>query len=451
MKTPPSRLSRLSHFFRISRSLRLPRIFLLLKRPGFFLALVGAALAPVPFFAAAPEAGKSSVIVVKGLRQWPSAKPSDQLPAAAGVETSLVFRANREQPELGDGRGWTFHHHPDMAVWRGRLYVAWSSCVKDEDLWPNRELYSTSADGRAWSGPRELFPEGVSTPFRAYFYRSPDDVMLVFAGVRLDRDRLLEKKKDGMVARRVMPDHTLGPVHMLRLPRAWAGGKKPGGLPGASLEMYSSSPDKEFVSACEKLLADPVALSQQDHGLMLDQEKRMPWMNSTDWAAGGGYTESQAGGFGKAMSFYHRKDGAIVGIGKNRWVTVSHDEGGTWSRPVRSTQLVTGTAKVWGQRTADGRYALVYNPHAKDRFPLVVVTGEDGVTFRDMCMVSPGDQPQRYEGENKNTGAQYVRGIAEWATDGSFAGEKNHHWLVYSINKEDIAVSRVPLPVRPAN
>ncbi|MDR0901377.1 MAG: exo-alpha-sialidase [Opitutaceae bacterium] len=418
---------------------------------GFFPALaIFCALAPAfaTARAAAPEPGKSSVIVIKGVREWPSKNPSDKLPEAGGVETSTVLRADKEHPESSDGRGWTFHHHPDMAVWRGRLYVAWSSCVKDEDTWPNRELYSTSADGRAWSGPLEMFPEGVSVPSRMYFYRSPDDVMLMFAGTRLNREKISEKKKDGLVARRVMPDHTLGPVHILRMPEGWAGGKKPGGLPGASLELYSVSNDKEFVRACEKLLADPVVLGQQDYGLMLDREKRMPWANSSEWAIAAGYSKSQASAFGKAMSFYHRKDGAIVGIGKNRWVTVSTDEGATWSRPVRSTQLVSGTAKVWGQRTADGRYALVYNPHPKNRFPLVVVTGDDGVTFRDMRVVNPGDQPQRYEGENKNTGAQYVRGIAEWATDGSFAGEKNNLWLAYSINKEDIVVSRVPLPAR---
>ncbi len=424
---------------------------LVLRHPNLLLAFFCAvALVPVPSRSASLEPAESTAIIIKGLKEWPSKNPSDKLPAVSGMETSTVLRADKEHPELGDGRGWTFHHHPDMAVWRGRLYVAWSSCVKDEDTWPNRELYSTSADGHAWSKPLEMFPEGVSTPFRMYFYRSPDDVMLMFAGVRLSRDRLSEKKKDGMVVRRVMPDHTLGPVYMLRMPRAWDGDEKPDDLSGASLEMYSASNDRDFIVACEKLLADSVVLNQQDYGRMLDRKNRMPWVNATEWATAAGYSESLAPSFGKAMSFYHRKDGAIVGIGKSRWVTVSDNGGKTWSRPVRSTQLVTGTAKVWGQRTTDGRYALVYNPHAKNRFPLVVVSGEDGVTFRDMCMVNPGDQSQRYEGKNKNTGAQYVRGIAEWATDGTFAGEKNNLWIVYSINKEDIVVSRIPLPVHPA-
>jgi len=405
-------------------------------------------------------------VTISGLRQWPSDNPADTLPAAAGVESTLVFRANREHPELSDGRGWTFHHHPDMAVWRGRLYVAWSSCVKDEDSWPNRELYSTSEDGKSWSKPQELFPEGVSTPFRAYFFRSSDDVMLAYAGIRLDHARLFEKNKDGMAVRRIMPDHTLGPVYLLRNPAppgaVAAKPKKPsadgkikktpppvdGPMPWESLPFYDTAPDKDFVKACQQLIANPVVLLQQDYGVMRDPKDRMPWMLSNDWIKADGYPASLTSTFGKATSFYHRKDGAIVGISKSCWVTVSTDEGKTWSRPVRPPSLISGTAKVWGQRTADGRYALVYNPHPKDRRPLILVTSDDGVNFSGMCMVDSGTEPQRYEGKSKATGAQYVRGIAEWASDGSFAPAKNNLWVVYSINKEDIQVSRVPLPIR---
>ncbi|MFM8470654.1 MAG: six-hairpin glycosidase, partial [Limisphaerales bacterium] len=42
-----------------------------------------------------------------------------------------------------------------------------------------------------------------------------------------------------------------------------------------------------------------------------------------------------------------------------------------------------------------------------------------------------------------------MRGLAEWADDGTFADTKQAMWLVYSVNKEDIWVSRVPLPVKP--
>ena len=79
------------------------------------------------------------------------------LPPAVGVQSFQVFRASKAVPEITDGKGWTYHHHVDMACWKGRLYVGWNSCERDEDVWPSRELYSTSLDGRTWQ--RLPFPE----------------------------------------------------------------------------------------------------------------------------------------------------------------------------------------------------------------------------------------------------------------------------------------------------
>src|SRR4028118_1195361 len=86
------------------------------------------------------------------------------LELAPGVRTSVVFRADRERPEQTDGRGWTYHHHPSIACWKGRIYIGWNSCERYEDTWPSRELYSTSTDGEHWSPLEELFSQGFSTP-----------------------------------------------------------------------------------------------------------------------------------------------------------------------------------------------------------------------------------------------------------------------------------------------
>src|SRR4051812_5709277 len=83
--------------------------------------------------------------------------PAGGLPSARGVANIPVFRANREAPSPGDSKGYTYNHHVDMGCWKGRLYVAWDSCEKDEDVWPSREVYSTSSDGYHWSAPVELF------------------------------------------------------------------------------------------------------------------------------------------------------------------------------------------------------------------------------------------------------------------------------------------------------
>jgi len=148
----------------------------------------------------------------------------------------------------------------------------------------------------------------------------------------------------------------------------------------------------------------------------------------------------------KALSFFHRKDGKVVGLWKSRWASITSDEGKTWSKPVEVPTLVMAQAKVWGQRTDDGRYALLYNPRNdnRHRYPLAIVTGEDGITFDNLLTVQGEVPPRRYNGTDKAFGMQYVRGIAEG--DGNPPG--NDLWVAYSSNKEDVWVSRIPVPVR---
>jgi hypothetical protein len=210
---------------------------------------------------------------------------------------------------------------------------------------------------------------------------------------------------------------------------------------------FESSPDPGFVEACRQLLADMVFLEQQDRGRLLGP-RAMKWHRAENWPGGKVPGDNEKWVSGKAFSFFKRPDGAIVGVSKMGWTTITRDDGKTWSQPEVPPSLVTGKAKVWTQRTSDGRYALVYNPSKRQRFPLIVVAGDDGVHFRDMRIVQ-GELPrQRYPGRDRSIGPQYTRGISHWADDGSRAGDRAM-WLVYSMNKEDIWVSRVPLPMKP--
>jgi hypothetical protein len=376
------------------------------------------------------------LIIIEGPEQSrvDPTSPDAGLPPAVGVESYQVFRASKDMPDLTDGRGWTYHHHVDMACWRGRLYVGWNSCERDEDVWPSRELFSTSTDGGAWSPPAAMFPQGVSTPLRMYFFRAPPplDRMLVIAGMRVDTADTSEDRKWPLVVREILQDHTLGEVFALQGPHD-------------KLPSFEQSADAGLVAACNQLLADRVFLEQQDRGKLLGN-RRMKWHDAAAWPAGAVPGDNEKWVAGKAYSFFRRPDGAIVGVSKMGWTTISTDNGETWSQPLVPPTLVTGKAKVWSQRTRDGRYALVYNPSRKQRFPLAMVTGDDGVTFRDMRIVQ-GELPvQRYAGMHRSIGPQYVRGISHWADDGSRERiDRNLLWLVYSMNKEDIWVSRVAL------
>ncbi len=147
----------------------------------------------------------------------------------------------------------------------------------------------------------------------------------------------------------------------------------------------------------------------------------------------------------KAFSFYRRPDGVVVGIWKDQLTALSPDEGHTWTDLARARTLMTRGSKVWGQRTEDGRYALVYNHSAtrRNRFPIVVMTGEDGHAFDGMLVLEGEVPPMRYYGWAKNSGPQYLRGIIE----GNGDPPRNHMWNTYSMNKEDIWVSRTRVPI----
>jgi len=346
------------------------------------------------------------------------------LQRATGSQTFVVFRA-----EAG---GWTYHHHPDIACWRGRLYVGWNSCERDEDTWPSRELYSTSTDGERWSPPAELFPQGVSTPLRIYFFCAPNGRMLAIAGLRLNHEPLVERNKGAMVVREIRADHSFGPVYTLRPPT------KP--IPDQPPAVDSSS-DPGFVEACRQLLANGMFLQQQDYGLLLDPAERMKWNDPANWPDDP-RLRHDAEEFGKAMCFFQRDGGEWVGLSKSRWVTVSRDDGKTWTQPDRPSTLITGGGKVWGQRTPTGKYILVYNPHPALRHPLAIVTSDDGVTFSHMRALHGELPPLRFPGKYKDPGASYTRGISLWSSDGS-RKEDDAIWLVFSVNKEEIWVCRL--------
>lgn len=378
-------------------------------------------------------------LVIEGHEQQlvDTALPDGGLPPALGVQSFCVFRASRDVPELTDGRGWTYHHHVDMACWRGRLYVGWNSCERDEDVWPSRELYSSSIDGAEWAPPLEMFPQGVSTPLRIYFYRTRSDRMLVIAGLRSDTANTDEDKKGALVVRELREDHTLGEVFTLQALGIDSSDRRP--------PMFHRSTDDGFVDGCRQLLADHIFLEQQDRGRLLG-ERRMKWHDAAAWSGGVVPGDNAKWVSGKAFSFFRRPDGAWVGVSKMGWTTVSTDNGETWSQPAVPSTLITGKAKVWLQQTADGRWAMVYNPTTRTRYPLVVVTSGDGVHFGHMRIVQ-GELPiQRYAGRDRSIGPQYIRGISHWADDHSRESERAM-WLVYSMSKEDIWVSRVPLPV----
>ena len=134
----------------------------------------------------------------------------------------------------------------------------------------------------------------------------------------------------------------------------------------------------------------------------------------------------------------------MVSLWKHALTSISEDGGNTWAQPVeRAKGFVNSNAKIWGQRLSDGTYATVYNP-SEFRWPLAISLSKDGLEYTTLNLVHGEITPMRYGGNYKSFGPQYVRGIQE----GNGTPPDGDLWVTYSMNKEDMWVSHIPVPVR---
>jgi hypothetical protein len=363
-----------------------------------------------------------------------------QLRPAVGIESYQVMRANRSHPELNDQFGWTYNHAPMIVYWNGRFYVEYLSNPVGEHIAPGQTFLCSSANGRDWDLPKVVFPIYNLQPpdppgtammhQRMGFYIAPDGRLLVLAFYGHAPDPFKEGGI-GRVVREIHKDGTFGPIYFLRYntPSGW--NAKNTGFPN-----YRLSPDKGFIAACDALL---------DNRLMREQFWDEEQLDDPFFSVRSIRSKDRMQGQ-EAFNWYHRKDGKLVGLWKWSMAALSSDEGKTWSRPVKCTTLRMTGAKLSGRQMSDGRYALIYNPNVDDdhRWPLAIVTGDDGIIFDNMLVVQGEVPPRRFAGKYKDFGSQYNRLVEE----GNGKTPGSDLWVTYSMNKEDIWVSRIPVPVR---
>ncbi len=342
---------------------------------------------------------------------------------AVGVQNVQVSRSAPDNPRQTDGSTTIYRHHQMLAYWGGRFWSFHSGGV--QLCW--------STNGLDWypgADSSDVIRGGAS---RMAFYVAPNGRFLVSqanagrsggAGERLVRE-ILGPKSYGLETYNVKTNFA-GP-----LPRM--------------APYYTSSSDTGFRAACEALLTDPLFRQQWQEE---DQDPNFYTISAETIA---GVREW------KAFNWYRLADNRIAASWKKHYMVVS--AGTNWTRdsvpaPVEVTSFgFNPSAKVWGARTEDGRYAFVGCTPGKPgedlhrRWPLAVTTSRDGLIFDAPYLVIAGDMPpQRYEndsGDDKNSGPQYVRGISP----GNGNPPGTDLWLTYSMNKEDIWVACVPTPI----
>ena len=352
-----------------------------------------------------------------------------------------VMRANREHPELSQGTDYTYNHAPMLCRWHGMLYLMYlSSPVHEHDGHANALLMS-SPDGFTWGQPKVIFPtipvpEGIYcgkdadkltypaqsvVHHRMGFYRAPNDVLLVMThhGVS-PHIHVIPNSGYGMgrVVRRIHEDGTLGDICLLRV-NTQAGWRKV----HFPYPWYEDSGDKDFVEACRALMADQPANAAWWEEERLDTDF-FPLKNM------------------RAPSICPLPDGNLAAVGKVGVASVSEDGGKTWAPVEKAEGIHSAGGKSAITRTGDGKYAIVYNPSpdGQHRWPLAVITSEDGYTYDHMCCAGGEVPPMRYGGYMKDYGINYIRTIMPGNDD----APDGYTWMAYSMNKEDIWVMRLP-------
>jgi hypothetical protein len=362
------------------------------------------------------------------------------LSPVVGVHNIQIMRANREYPTEANGQGWTYNHQPMMAYWNNQFYVHYLCDPSDEHVPPSHTMLQTSKDGYTWTNPQVLFPEvqvpeGFQKPNRPEKAHDLIAIMHQRVGWYVSKSGQLwalgnygvafDKKDDpndgnglGRVIREVKKDGTLGPIYFLYLNGAYKSYKP-------YWPYYTKAP-KDVKTACEEILANP--------------RYRMQWVEEADREDPLIPLHKEY----KAYCDYTLPDGQIASLWKHALTSTSADGGLTWAQPVeRAKGFVNSNAKIWGQRLSDGTYATVYNP-SEYRWPLAISLSKDGYEYTTLNMVQGEVPPMRYGGNYKSYGPQYVRGIQE----GNGVPADGDLWVTYSMNKEDMWVAHIPVPVQ---
>ena len=316
--------------------------------------------------------------------------------------------------------GYRFCHHPNLVVFRGRLFCMWSNGLVNEDDAGQRILYCDTDDGETWSQPEQLTDhrDGQGICVAAGFHVSGNQLVAYYAttgGSNFHAETCLQARtsQDG---------------HHWNAPTRLESGfyiEGPRKLPNGRLLMAGEHVGEERQSRRTKIL-----MTDDPSGLTGWTACSLPDLSSDD-LKNFGYTEP---------SFFVRPSGTVVCTLRNYsgflYATMSHDNGISWSSPER-TNYIDSTARTSAGNLPDGTAFLISNafPEKFNRSLLTIALSRDNVVFDRAWIVRGEPTAMRHKGRSKLDGWQYPHAIV-W---------NENLYVAYSINKEDVAVTRISL------
>ncbi len=343
----------------------------------------------------------------KGL--FDSADQATPVLKAVRGPNSVLYRATDD--------GHKFCHHPNLVVFKNRLYCMWSNGLVHEDKPGQRILYSHSSDGVTWSNHSLLTDHrhGNGICVAAGFHVASDRLVAYYTATggenfHPDTSLLARTSKDG---------------------QTWS---QPQRLTSGF-----------FIEGPQRLNSGRLLLAGEHVG-EARKTKRMRFLYTDDatglnhWRAQTirppqlkvyGYTEP---------SFFLRRDGTVVATLRNYsgflHTCSSADNGQTWT-PVQQTNFPDSTARTSAGNLPDGTAWIINNSMAKqfDRSRLTIALSKDGRLFNSVRIIRDEPTKRRYDGNSKLDGWQYPHAVV-W---------KDNLYIAYSINKEDVGVTQIAI------
>jgi len=356
-------------------------------------------------------------------------------PILANAKHAMIYRATRETG--------AYSHHSQLIRHDGTFYAAWSNHPHGEDGPGQRVLYATSPNAADWSEFRELFPppgevkpseetgvaltagRWVELDGRLYAtaqchenvgFRNVDDT-----SVRSARDKrhpYRQRERRSRLGREVRADGSLGPIFALgkNLPKEFA----------FDVTLHDDASIADVAARVRK------AIRSRPRGLPRAVEGH-PLCEPTAYRARDGKWVMLL----RDDTYSHRM-----------FVSVFDEDAGEWP-PAQPTDIPDSPSKSDTLVLDDGTVLLIGNQMAPafdnasevkhyGRDPLMVSVSRDGYSFDRAFALRCGQQKfriPRREVLGRGGGAQYPDAIVH---DGTL-------YVLYSVGKEDVAVSWVPL------
>ena len=338
----------------------------------------------------------------------------------------------------------------------GRLFAWWKNSPKDEDQpGEQRIMSSQSADGVSWTAAAELFPK-LPVPHvlfaepmlhvnnrSAYIAASPHQFNVYPIG-----DQVPGLGLGTLLLRQVNVNGSqFGPAF-------WATTEAPPGLANASKALGIRTVDQMPIDVREDV-------NQVILGLRSCPDPKVTGNFKCEWCAGGCLAASDRSEFSNEFTHYEMPGGhgGDVVLIRRSYKKLSHlslggsvrAPGGNWSAPA-VLDIPDDNGNLNAGSLPDGRVYLLSNAMPNvNRDPLFLSTSVDGQAFGhavraltacEQAMYKSLKQPlgcvYRHPGGSKQGGVQYPQGLA--LTTPGLQG----FWVIYSLNKEDIWLARVP-------